>query len=639
MDIILGTAGHIDHGKTTLVAALTGIDCDRLKEEKQRGITIELGFAWLDTPEGRRLGIVDVPGHERFIRNMVAGASGVDCVLMVIAADEGVMPQTREHLEICSLLGASTGLIALTKTDLVDAEWLAFIKGEIRREMAGSFLENAPLIPVSASSGEGLGELRQAIFKQAGSIKKPGGSDIFRLPVDRVFSMKGFGTVATGTIASGSVRQGDRLQIYPQGGIARARSLQNHNEQVPEAFAGQRCAINLQGLDREEVSRGDVVALPDTLFPSPAWLVALEWLPSSPLPLKQRMAAHFHHGSLDTPATLTLRDAEAVPPGGTHVCEARFPQPIAGVFGDHFVIRAGSPLKTVGGGKVICPLPLRLKKRDADFDRKNEILRELSSKLSPVDTVRLVLELFPAPGLDFPKLKAATGLAGSDLEKALATLEKNGEAYCWDKATQAWISEKSLQKCLDKCVKRAEALHKAEPLKSFFAPNALCQGWGDSLPQKFSQEALSLAVRRGLLRQEGTGLKLSDHAASFTPREKETLAILAADIAKGGFSPPFLRELLEKHGWDAKKIQPLLNYLQGKGELVKIREGVYYSRPAFEQLLEKIHIWFKDNGELDVGSLKTILGVSRKYAIPILEYLDASRVTMRVGEKHQLRKN
>lgn len=639
MDLILGTAGHIDHGKTTLVARLTGIDCDRLKEEKQRGITIELGFAWLDHPDGRRLGIVDVPGHERFIRNMVAGASGVDCVLMVIAADEGIMPQTREHLEICSLLGASTGLIALTKTDLVDAEWLEFIKDEIQGAMSGSFLENAPIIPVSGATGAGLDNLRNAIFQKTATLAKTPGSDIFRLPVDRVFTMKGFGTVATGTIASGACGQGEKLRVYPQGGIGRARSLQHHNEQVPAAAAGQRCAINLQGLDREELKRGDVLARPETLFPSQSWLVALQWLESSPLPLKQRMSAHFHHGTLDCPATLILRD-ESCQQGNSRLVEIRFPQPLCAIYGDHFVIRAGSPLKTAGGGRVICPLPLRLKKRDADYASKIISLGSLASPEphSSVETVRLVLELFPAPGLDLPHLKVATGLAASELEKALRELEKNEEAFCWDEAGGEWISASALRACLEKCQQRMVELHAAEPLKSFFAPNAVRMAWGDRLPQKFTQEIMALAVKRGILREEGTGLKLAAHAAEFTGTERELLEKLTGEMAAGEFAPPFIRELLEKHGWEAKKIQPLLGHLCDAGEFVKIRDGVYYAKPAFERLLEKISGWFRENAELDVGSLKTLLGVSRKYAIPILEYLDASRVTYRVGEKHRLRK-
>lgn len=649
MDVILGTAGHIDHGKTSLVRALTGIDCDRLDEEKKRGITIELGFAWLDLPDGRRLGIVDVPGHERFVKNMVAGASGVDFVLLVIAADEGVMPQTREHLEICSLLGVRTGLVALTKVDMVDGEWLAAVEEDVKNALKGTFLANAPIVHVSSLTGAGLDELREEIFSQIEKLGERPKTDIFRLPVDRVFSMKGFGTVVTGTLVSGSCSQGEKLCIMPGGKTAKARSLQVHNEQVEAAHQGQRCAVNLQGLDVGDIQRGDVVARPDTLFPSQSWYVRLNCLKSSPLPIRNRSEVHFHHGSKECLARIVFLDREKLEPGESALAQVKFDQPIAAIYGDHCVIRSHSPLRAIGGGIVISPLPSALRKRLPDYARKLALLQELGAPdmidsallapKTPETLTNLCLGLCDAPGADTRHLKVMTALPEADLDSALARLQASGAAFCWDASEGCWICSEELQKCLAQCRESMEALHKREPLRSNFPPSSIIAGWGSQLPEKFTQALLELAVGRGLLAQDGTGLKLAAHTVNFSKSDAKILDSLAKKIAAGGMAPPFIKEIIEESGWDLKKIQPMLNYLCDTGQLLKIQEGVYYSKKEFEQIVEKIRAWFETNPELEIGDFREILCLSRKYAIPVLEYLDASRVTYRAGNKRRLRKN
>lgn len=638
MDVILGTAGHIDHGKTTLVRALTGINCDRLDEEKRRGITIELGFAWMDLPDGRRLGIVDVPGHERFVKNMVAGASGIDCVMLVIAADEGVMPQTREHLEICSLLGVRTGLVALTKVDQVDSEWLQAVLEEIRATLAPTFLAGAPIIPVSAVTGEGLDALRNAIIKLTEAAQPVAGTDIFRLPVDRVFSMKGFGTVVTGTIVSGACDSGEKVCLVPTGKESKVRNLQVHNAPVETAHKGQRCAINLQGLEVSEIQRGDVVARPDSLFPAQSWFVRLHCLESSPLPIRQRMEAHFHHGSGQCLAKIIFRDREKLEPGQTALAEVKFTSPLAAVYGDHCVLRAHSPLRAIGGGKIINPWPPLINKRKKDFNHKYALLEKLGTGVAatPTELVNITLQIYPAPGLDVNHLRVLTALPDEELRKALASLAEKKEAFCWD--TDYWISDAALQACLEQCRKRAEDLHGREPLKSFFAPNALAAGWGENLPEKFTQATLELAVNKGILEQAGSGLKLAQHKISFDAKAAKMLAALQKKIAAGGMMPPFIKEICETEGWDNKKLQPLLNYLCENGEFVKIQDGVYYNAQEFAKIVAKIKSWFETNDELEVGNLKNILGISRKYAIPVLEYLDNIRMTVRVDNKRRLRK-
>ena len=328
MPVIMGTAGHIDHGKTTLVKALTGIDCDRLAEEKKRGITIELGFAFLDLPNGSRLGIIDVPGHERFVKNMVAGAAGIDFVLLVIAADEGIMPQTREHLDICTLLGVRTGLVALTKTNMVDADWLAMVTEDVRDGLAGSFLADAPIYPVSAHTGTGLPELRQALAGLAERFAPKRRSDLARLPIDRVFTLKGHGTVVTGTLIAGTFRVGEAVRLFPSDKNSKIRSLQSHGEAVEESPAGRRTAVNLASLEVENIERGEVLARPGTLFPDRSWEVELTCLGSAPRGIKHRTEVHFHHGTREILARVHLLDRDRLDPGETAVCQIRFPEPM-----------------------------------------------------------------------------------------------------------------------------------------------------------------------------------------------------------------------------------------------------------------------------------------------------------------------
>ena len=368
MPLIMGTAGHIDHGKTTLVKALTGIDCDRLEEERRRGITIELGFAFMDLPDNKRLGIVDVPGHERFVKNMVAGASGIDFVLLIIAADEGVMPQTSEHLEICSLLGLETGIVVLTKTDMVEAEWLEMVQEDVRGYLEGTFLEDAPLIPVSAQTGEGMDTLRAAIMQLIADYTPHRPNDLFRIPIDRVFTMKGHGTVITGTMTSGSISLGEDVVLFPSGQTTKVRGLQSHGATVETALAGLRTAVNLPGLEVSDIQRGEILARPGSLFPHQIWDLKLTCLASSPRPLKNRKEIHFHHGCRELSARLFFPDRDKLSPGETAICQAHFSEPMVGVRGDHCVIRAFSPLRTVAGGILLNPLGGKIKKSTNAFE-------------------------------------------------------------------------------------------------------------------------------------------------------------------------------------------------------------------------------------------------------------------------------
>ena len=360
--VILGTAGHIDHGKTTLIKGLTGIDTDRLKEEKERGITIELGFAHLSLPSGQVLGIVDVPGHEKFVKNMVAGATGIDIVALVIAADEGVMPQTREHLEICQLLRVKRGLVVLTKVDMVDQEWIELVKDDVSSFLAGTFLADAPILEVSAVTGKGLQELTDLLDAMVKEVPEREAGNFFRLPVDRVFTMKGFGTVITGTTMSGSIKTGDEVTVYPQGLESRIRGIQVHNMEVNEVSAGLRTAINLQGLEKEELQRGNVVATKDSLRQTRMVDVVFHLLASAPRKLKNRSIVRFHAGTAEIISTIVLLDRDELTPGQTCFAEIRLEEPTAVMSHDRYVLRSYSPVRTIGGGEILNALAQRKKR-------------------------------------------------------------------------------------------------------------------------------------------------------------------------------------------------------------------------------------------------------------------------------------
>ncbi len=646
MAVILGTAGHIDHGKTSLVRALTGIDCDRLEEEKRRGITIELGFAWVDLPGGERLGIVDVPGHERFVKNMVAGAAGVDFVMLVIAADEGVMPQTREHLEICSLLGIRSGFVALTKTDMVEADWLALVREDIQRFLQGSFLENAPVFPVSSATGEGLDALRAHMLQCVAGLPPRRRGDIFRLPVDRVFSMKGHGTVITGTVISGAINAGDEARFMPAGLPTRARGLQRHGKPVNTVDAGQRCAVNVQGLEVTEIERGFVLARPGELFPSRRWLLRLTCLASAPRPLRQRVEIHFHHGTRECPARVVFRDRDRLAPGETALAEVRFAEDMVGVFGDHCVLRAYSPLRTVAGGTLVSPLPPELRRKDPALTDKLNLLQSLpglheracNGKAGErAALARAVLLLRGREGADEARLKALTGLPASALESGLNLLASRAEALCWDKESRFWISQVAFAELLAACLARAAELHRKDPLKPAFSRNALWAGWGRNLPPRLIQRVLDAALKQGRLVVEGEGLRLPEHKITLAADQAGLRQKLLQAHQRAGLAPPNVRDVLEELGVSAKEAAPVLRLLCEEGALVRVKDGLYYDGGTLGGILEQVRLWFADHENLDVGGLKEMLGLSRKYLIALLEYMDNTRITVRVGDQRRYR--
>ena len=633
MPVIMGTAGHIDHGKTTLIKALTGIDCDRLSEEKKRGITIELGFAFLDLGQGDRLGIVDVPGHERFVKNMVAGAAGVDFVILVVAADEGMMPQTREHLEICQLLGVTTGLVALTKTDMVDAEWLDMVKEEVAAYLEPTFLGGAPVIPVSAHTGQGLDELRDALRTLVAEFKPKRRSDLFRLPVDRVFTMKGHGTVVTGTMISGSISLGEDVLLYPGKTVSKVRGLQSHGDTVETAQAGRRTAVNLHGLEVDDIRRGDVLARPGTLFLTDVWDIELTVLESSHLPLKHRREIHFHHGAREVLARIYLLDREELKPGETAVCQARFAEPLAGVYGDRIVLRSFSPLRAFAGGRIIGPVGHKVKR----FSDKVEQLKLLTDE-RPEVVAATQLELAGPAGVDFAELLTMTNLE-SRTSKRLSAFSAASRRPCCSTRRRGVMPGGDLVESLAAGLLQFLAdFHLKDSMKPGVQRGELASSWGRGLPPKLFHHVLEKLFRKGDVVAEQEVIKLKDHKVSLASDQEKVRETILAAYTKGGATPPNLKDVLEPLGMDFKQASGVFRVLQDQGEIVRVSGDMYCHCAALEEIRRKILVFFEQKEEMSAPDFKELTGLSRKYLIPILEYFDKEKLTVRVGDVRRLRK-
>lgn len=634
MAVIMGTAGHIDHGKTSLIRALTGIDCDRLGEEKRRGITIELGFAYADLPGGIRMGIVDMPGHERFVRTMVAGAAGIDFVLLVISADEGVMPQTREHLEICTLLGVRHGLVALTKIDMVDADMLELAREDVADFLKGTFLEGAPFFPVSSATGEGLDALRSAIAEQ--SLLRPRRrSDLFRLPVDRVFSLKGHGTVVTGTLVSGSAKCGDEVELLPSGKRSHIRSIQSHGQARDVAEAGHRISLNLHGLSVEDISRGDVVTLVGGMRNSRRWIVELTCLKSSPRGLRHRGEVHFHHSARELAARLYFYDRDRLEPGQTALAEVHFSEPVAGIFADRCIVRAFSPLRTVAGGSILYPLDTAPRRSHIDAEWRKRLLA--LPEADDETRIGTQLELSGRFGAMLADLSILTDLAPRPLEKHLQVMSNRGTAFCWDRENKCWIASAWLNRLTEQAVSAAENFHGKNPLEQGMAKGVILTGMGAAVPPKLAHYVLEKLLRTGRLVPEGELLRLPEHKVSLAGDQQALKDALLKAHLESPLMPPNHTELFAMLGITARQAQPIFKLLVAEGALVKIREDLYYLAPVVEELRRKVRGWFAEHKEISPGDFRELTTISRKNGVALLEHFDKEQITMRVGEKRVLR--
>lgn len=616
--VILGTAGHIDHGKSSLVKALTGIDPDRLKEEKERGITIDLGFAYLNYPDDLAVGIVDVPGHERLVRNMLAGAGGIDLVLLVIAADEGIMPQTREHLAICELLKIKSGIIALNKADLVEQDWIELVMDEVRNFVKGTFLEEAEIIPVSAKTMLNIDLLKEKIRELSLRVRPKPQGGAFRLPIDRVFTLKGFGTVVTGTVISGAIKTDDTIEILPKGKITKARRLQSHGKTIDYGYAGQRLAINLQGIEKEEIERGDIVASPDTFRPTNFLNVKLELLKSSP-PVKNRSLVHLHIWTSEAIARCILFDKEELAPGESAFCQLRLDRPLITSGEDRFVVRRVSPLDTIGGGMVLDPYPLR--------KRYPELINDLSVLEKGSLEEKISVKVLRSPkGFQRNQLYGWINRELQHIEDSIKTLKEKGIIIEIDGVLYHTGYIENLKKTL---ISNLRDFHKKNPLKQGALKEELRSAL--SLNQRLFD---FITTNSSEIVKEGEYLRLREFRTG--PLEPELKKRLLEEISKGAFQPPTKEELSKLLNLDEKKLDDALKLLTQEGLLERINDSLYISKESHQELIRRLKTFFASKKELTVSDFRDMLQTTRKYAIPFLEYLDSKKITMRVGDIRKL---
>ncbi len=627
--IVIGTAGHIDHGKTTLIKALTGIDCDRLKEEKERGITTELGFAHYRFGEDLLVGIVDVPGHEKFVRHMVAGAWGIDMVLLVVAADEGVMPQTREHLDICELLGLTRGIVAITKTDLVDDDMVELVKEDIKDFLAGRSLEGAPLITVSSTTGENIPFLRGLIEGAAREINERSREGIFRLPVDRVFTLKGFGTIVTGTCISGLLRVGDEIEIYPAGKMARVRNIQAYHEDVGEAIAGQRVALNIQGIEKNDIERGVVIGRPDTLFLSQRIDATLKYLDLPLKPVKNNSVLRFHIATMQEEARLVLLDSDTIEPGEERFVQFVFSRPIVMLPGDGYILRGPYAIQTIGGGKILDVLPGRHKRQSEGLSSIYALLAHGS------DTEKTEYHLLKAGhgGLKKGMLGILLGKEEKTVDDVIKSLQERKKALTIGKIIVHSMKFTEYKKML---VKFINDYYIKNPLKVGMSREEL----RTRLPQVEQQiflAALEECIREGaVITEKDKVIAKGARKAQGEEVERFKETVLKR-LYQYGFTPPGLKEFSGEVKKGEQHLKDILEGLVFDGKVIKIKGDMYFHRDVIEDLKKIVVDFLGRTKEMSPSDLKSRLDLSRKYMIPLLEYLDEIKLTIRVGDKRVLR--
>jgi len=629
--VILGTAGHIDHGKTALVKALTGVDTDRLKEEKESGITIELGFTFLDLPSGIRLGIVDVPGHERFVKHMVAGVWGIDLVALIIAADEGVMPQTREHLDICRLLKVKRGLIVLSKIDLVDQDLLELVTEEVTDIVKDTFLREAPILPVSSKTGEGIPQLVSHLDRLSKEVEDRSSDGLFRLPIDRVFIMKGFGTVVTGTMISGSLSLGETVEILPSGLEGKVRNLQVYNRPVEKAFAGQRTAVNLQGVEASAVERGNVLVHSHALAPTRLVDAYLEYLSSASRPLKHRTKQLFHVGTHLAAASIFLLDREELSPGEGGFVQLRLDRPVVALPQDRFVIRGSGAIQTVGGGVVLDTHPTKHRRYSTAVAEDLTLLREGSSEEV---LGRHVLRSGPS-GVTFGDLLNRVPMTSKEIQAILKRKIDKGEILLIDPEKMKVIDSTQYQQLREAILAQLREFHQKSPMKSGLSKEEL----RTKLPEmdiRLFQMLLNELMQSKEVVLEKDKLRLPGHQIT-SADEKGLFRRVEEAMSKGMLQPPSPKELSEEWSENEEELRAVLDHLVHEGVLIKVKGGMYFHRVPFDRLKEELIAYLKRHREITTQQFKEITGASRKYVIPLIEYFDQIKVTLRLGEKRVLR--
>jgi len=633
MPHIIGTAGHIDHGKTALIRALTGQDTDRLKEEKERGISIDLGFAYMDLANGERAGIVDVPGHERFIRNMLAGAHGIDLVLLVVAADDGVMPQTEEHLDIVHLLGVAHGVVAITKADLVDATRLAAVQEEVEILLSGTTLEGAPLVPVSSVTGMGVDTLRRAIEERLAGYKRVAPTGYFRLPVDRAFVMHGHGTVVTGTAIAGAIHPGDAVRILPSGEEVRVRTVQVHGREVPEALFGQRVALNLAGVERSQVQRGHVVCDPRLDRVTDRFDAWVEIRPAAGRPVESHEVVRVYLGTAEVIGKLLVLDGrEALAPRQSGLAQLALREPLHALRGDRFILRNQSAQRTIGGGVVTHPFA-RKHRRDGVPLAALDALRAAST---PGELVRALLHVESDFAVSPEFLTQASALSLDAVREAVGR-DASVRALP-DVANVAACTTSEKWEALRAAVASALAEHhRQRPLVPGLEMESLRSQIAPDLSPKVFRAVLDALVAEKVIARDDSVLRLPSHRVALQRDEEQVAARAEELIAAGGFTPPDLKQVETALGVARPRLQALLQQLEREGRVAKIAEGLYFARVPLDRARDLLRAHVVAHGEISAATFRDLLGASRKFSIALLDYFDRTGFTLRVGDVRKLR--
>ncbi len=631
MHHVIGTAGHIDHGKTALIRALTGQDTDRLKEEKERGISIDLGFAYLDLPDQTRAGIIDVPGHERFIRNMLAGAHGIDLVLMVVAADDGVMPQTREHLDIVDLLGVTHGIVVLTKIDRTDAARIAEVRRQIDTLLAGTVLADAPRVSVSSRTGEGIDLLRKQIAVELSNCRQRDTAGLFRMPVDRSFVLAGRGAVATGTVISGSVTTGDQVRVLPTGTTARVRALHVHGEDRSSAQAGQRVALNLVGVEQDVLPRGSVICdatLERLTTQFDAWVDVRS---SYGRAVKSHETVRLHMGSAERLARIVWLGSTALDAGAGCLAQICLKLPAHILQDDRFVLRTANAQQTLGGGIVLNPFSSNKLRRDTEYRPALERARTEG----PASRIQLLLECGPEPIRTTQDFIQATGLPASEIERLLK--ETTARPIGGGASPEAWMSDARWDSLRRNILQTLERFHQTSPLSEGMEMERVRTQLAAAIPAGLFRTCIEALCTTGELARSGSLIHLPQHQVRLKNEESAIAEKVVRKLTDAGLMPPSLRELATELAMNTKELLPLVQQLSRSGRIHKVSEELYFSDAAVVKSRETVREHLRDKGQITVAELRDRLGLSRKYSIALLEYFDRIGFTMRVGDARKLR--
>lgn len=625
-NIIIGTAGHVDHGKTALIRALTGIETDRIKEEKKRGITIELGFAYLDLPNGDKAGIIDVPGHEKFVKNMLAGAGGIDLALLVVAADEGFMPQTREHLGILSLLNIPEGLIVVTKKDMVDEDWLEVVCEDIRAEVAGTFLEEAPILAVSSYTGEGIEELKKAIFAlidASSQTKNP--NTPFRIPVDRVFSIEGFGTVITGTLIEGQMNVGDPVTIYPKGIETKIRNLQVHSHDVQTAYAGQRVAVNLASLKKTDLDKGDVVAQKDSMHVAMMLDAKMSVLKNCERDIFNGSRLHLYHGARDILCKCVLLDREVASAGDEVYVQLRLEEEIAAKAGDRFILRFYSPVETIGGGVILDSNPLKHKRND------ETVLKalELKDKGSEKEKIEEALKEYSPRFETMDYLKIHTNIDSEMFDSIIQILLDEGTVF--PISNNVVIHKNFLKSMEQRAEKMLSKYHEENPLRSGMKRDEFRGKLFTNQDITVADKMTEYMVADGVLTLPAGAVALASFAIKFSADQEKLMGKLETVFKDGGYAVPSLDDVAKQFVKE-KSFKQVLESLITDGKLIKLTDQIIYHEEVYNAALKLAMDFANEHGQISLGEVRDLLGSSRKYTLALLEYWDRKNITKKVGD-------